>query len=146
MPIKSDLAALFAIVFFLCAALFAQISAFSAFTVPPRNWRQFSLYRRAYARVAPWRLRIGLIMVWSCTALAALCGILVAWVVFEDTRTPLGPATVEDINLVTTLLLIVGTLSIVISALAHYTAFRARRLTLRLLAQEDDTRVGPSGD
>ncbi|HEX8035291.1 MAG TPA: hypothetical protein VF510_15660 [Ktedonobacterales bacterium] len=142
MPIKSDSAALFAIVFFLCAALFAQISALSAFLVPPRNWRQFSLYRRAYARVAPWRLRIGLVMVWTCTALAALCGVLVAWVVVK----PLGPATVEDISTVTTLLLILGTVSLVISASAHYTAFRARRLTLRLLAQEDDKPAGPSGD
>lgn len=146
MPIISDSAALFAIVLFLCAALFVQISGFSAFLVPPRNWRQFSLYRRAYARIAPWRLRIGLIMVWTCIALSALCCVLVAWVVFEDNHTPLRPATVEDISMVTTLLLILGTLSIAISASAHYTAFRARRLTLRLLEQEDDKPVGPSGD
>ncbi len=49
--------------------------------------------------------------------------------------------------MVTTLLLILGTLSIVISAYAHYAAVRARRLTLRLLAQEEaDQLVGSSGD
>lgn len=144
MPIQSDSAALFAILFFLSAALFVQLSAFSAFLVPPRNWRQVSLYRRAYARSAPWRLRVWLVMVWVCIALAVLCGGLVAWVVLENTRTPLGPATVEDIRMATAVLLILGTLSTLISVWAHYTAFRARRLTLRLLAQEDATITGPS--
>ncbi len=48
--------------------------------------------------------------------------------------------------MVMTLLLILGTLSTLSSVSAHYTAFRARRLTLRLLAQEDDKLAGPSGE
>lgn len=144
MPLKSGSAALLAIVFFFCAVVLVQASAFFTLFVPPRNWRQFSFYRRAYARTVPWRLRVGLVMVGACTALAALC-VLAAKVVSEDALMPSGPATVKVTSTVTTLLLLLGILSIVISALTHFAAFRARRLTLRLLAQEEDELAGPSG-
>ncbi len=88
MPIKSDSTALFSRSCSSCVPPFVQLSAFSAFLVPPRNWQQFSLYRRAYTRLAPWRLRVGLVLVWVRIALADLCGVLLAWLVFEDTRAP----------------------------------------------------------
>lgn len=83
---------------------------------------------------------MGLVAAVICVALAVVSGGLAAAV---GGLVRLGPATAEDVSTVAMLLLILGILSIVISASAHLLVFRSRRLTECLLAEESDVPAAP---
>jgi hypothetical protein len=133
-----------AILSFFAAVLFAQLSAFFAFTVPPRNWQQIAFYRRAYARTAPWRLQISRVGVVVSLAFAGFYGILAVVLAVMNVLVPTGLSSAQVVWLFTPSLLLMGALSLLISARTHQLALRSRRKTAHLMAPEAEVPAASS--
>src|SRR5690242_341408 len=88
---------MYALVAFFTAVVSVQASAVYAFTVPPRNWQQFAFYRRAYAGLKPWQLRIGRVFLIISLVCGGICGILAIVLAVMSVLVPTGPMTEQDV-------------------------------------------------
>ena len=135
---------MYALVAFFTAVVSVQASAIYAFMVPPRNWQQFAFYRRAYAGMKPSQLRIGRVLSIFLLVWGGICGILSVVLAVMNVLMPTGPMTEQDVFTCVAWFLVLGALSLLVSAGAHRLALHSRRNTTRLLAEEAEVPATPS--